>query len=75
MTDELLTLDDIAAMYKVSRWQARDNIVKAPGFPAHAPGTTWKKPRWLASDVRAFLRRKPAQIPHGNGRALILKAA
>ena len=75
MTDELLTLDDIAAMYKVSRWQARDNIVKAPGFPAYAPGTTWKKPRWLASEVRAFLRRKPAQIPHGSGSSLILKAA
>jgi predicted RNA-binding protein with PUA-like domain len=75
MTDELLTLDDIAAMYKVSRWQARDNIVKAPGFPAYAPGTTWKKPRWLASEVRAFLRRRPAQIPHVDGNALILKAA
>lgn len=63
MTDELWTLDDIAALYKVSRWQARDNIVKAPGFPNPAPGTTWKKPRWLAADVRQFLRRKPAKIP------------
>jgi predicted DNA-binding transcriptional regulator AlpA len=63
MPDELLTLDDIAALYKVSRWQARDNIVKAAGFPSPAPGTTWKKPRWLASDVRQFLRRKPAKIP------------
>ena len=53
---ELLTLDDIAALYKVSRWQARDTIVKAPNFPAIAPGTSWKKPRWLASDVRQFLR-------------------
>jgi len=74
-TEELLTLDDIAALYKVSRWQARDNIVKAPGFPAYAPGTTWKKPRWLASEVRAFLRRKPAPIPHGEPNPLTLKAA
>jgi predicted RNA-binding protein with PUA-like domain len=63
MPDELLTLDDIAALYKVSRWQARDTIVKDPDFPKHAPGTTWKKPRWLAADVRQFLRRKPAKIP------------
>jgi hypothetical protein len=61
MTDELLTLDDIASLYKVSRWQARDNIVKAPGFPKPAPGTTWKKPRWLASDVRQFLRGRSQQ--------------
>ena len=56
MTD-LLTIDDIAALYKVSRWQARDQIVKTPGFPSPAPGTTWKKPRWLADDVRQFLMR------------------
>lgn len=58
MTDELLTIDDIADLYKVSRWQARDSVVKSEGFPHIAPGTTWKKPRWLASDVRRFLRRK-----------------
>lgn len=57
MSDELLTLDDIAAMYKVSRWRARDHIVKDPAFPPPAPGTTWRKPRWLASDVRRFLRK------------------
>jgi hypothetical protein len=56
--DELLTIDDIAELYKVSRWQARDNVVKSEGFPPIAPGTTWKKPRWLATDVRRFLRRQ-----------------
>ena len=64
MTIELLTIDDIAKLYKVSRWQARDNIVKAPDFPDIAPGTSWKKPRWLADDVRSFLRRRPAKSPH-----------
>jgi len=57
MPEELLTVEDIAKLYKVSRWQARDSVVKSEGFPLIAPGTTWKKPRWLASDVRQFLRR------------------
>ena len=59
MTDELLTIDDIAELYKCSRWHARDHIVKLPGFPAAAPGTSWRKPRWLASDVRRWLRNGP----------------
>lgn len=58
MTEELLTIDDIAALYKCSRWTARDSIVKTPGFPPRAPGTTWKKPRWLASDVRRWMKRR-----------------
>jgi hypothetical protein len=58
-TNDLLTIEDIAALYKVSRWQARDQIVKGPGFPEIAPGTSWKKPRWLASEVRDFLHRRP----------------
>lgn len=33
MSDELMTIDDIAAMYKVSRERACDTIVKQPGFP------------------------------------------
>jgi hypothetical protein len=37
---ELLTLDDIAAMYKCSRWHVRDRLVKTPGFPERAPGTS-----------------------------------
>ena len=59
MTTDLLTIDDIAALYRVSRWHARDNIVKAPDFPKIAPGTTWKKPRWVASEVRDFIKRRP----------------
>jgi len=58
MTDELLTIEDIAALYKCSKWHARDVVVKTPGFPHRAPGTTWKQPRWLASDVRRWLRSK-----------------
>lgn len=55
--DDLLTADDLAALYKVSRRQVLDVVVKTPGFPAIAPGATWKKPRWSRSDVRRFLRR------------------
>lgn len=61
MNDEILTLDDIAAMYKVSRERARDNIVKLPGFPDLAPGSTWRIPRWVASEVRAYIRRRSPQ--------------
>jgi hypothetical protein len=59
MTDELLTLDDIAALYKVNRRQARDAIVKAPGFPPIAPGTSPRKPRWPAVAVRRYIRQGP----------------
>lgn len=59
MRDELLTIDDIAALYKVKRAQARDFIVKQPGFPPTIPGSTPRLPRWLRSDVMAFIRRKP----------------
>jgi hypothetical protein len=61
MSDEILTLEDIAAMYKVSREWARDCIVKQPGFPNIAPGSTWRKPRWVTAEVRAFIRRRSPQ--------------
>ena len=59
MSTELLTLDDIAKLYSYSREHVRDVLVKSPGFPPIAPGTSWKKPRWIASEVRAFTLRKP----------------
>jgi hypothetical protein len=52
----LLTLDDIAAMWQVPRTYARDILVKAPAFPAPAPGSTRKQPRWLSTAVEAYLR-------------------
>lgn len=59
--DELVGIEDIAELYKVSRWKARDHIVKSPGFPNIVPGSSWKQPRWLASDVRRFLRGETQQ--------------
>ena len=58
---ELLTVDDIAKLYKVEIHTARDKIIKTPGFPDPAPGSTVRSRRWLASDVHAFVTRKPTQ--------------
>ena len=61
MTDELLNLDDLTAMYRCSRRHARDVIVKLPGFPPIAPGSSPRNPLWLRAEVRAFLHRKPVK--------------
>jgi hypothetical protein len=67
--NDLLTLDDIAAMWKCDRRHARDVLVKLAAFPEKAPGSTLKNPVWLRSEVRAYANRKPktpAQFPqHG----------
>ena len=59
---DLLTLDDIAALWKVTRDHAQRYIVRLPEFPDPAPGSTRKNKRWRASDVQAFLEaeREPA---------------
>ena len=62
MNDEILTLEDIASMYKVGRERARDTIVKQPGFPPIAPGSTWRLPRWVGVEVRAYIRRETAEV-------------
>jgi hypothetical protein len=51
----LLSLDDIAAMYRVSRRYARDFLTKKPEFPKPAPGSTKKKPLWTEDAIRSFL--------------------
>lgn len=58
MTDELLTLDDLASMYRCSRRHARDVVTKLIGFPELAPGSTPRNPLWLRVEVRAFIHRK-----------------
>lgn len=59
---ELLTLEDIAARWKVDRDYARRYLVKRPEFPEPAPGSTRKNPRWLARDIDEFLtgEKEPA---------------
>lgn len=68
--NDLLTLADIAAMHRCSEKHARDVLVRLPGFPREAPTSTPRKRLWLRSEVRAYIHRKPAQIPH-----MVLKAA
>ncbi len=62
MSEELLTLEEIAELYRCSRRHARDVIVKLVGFPEIAPGSTTRNPLWLRSEVKAFLHRKSAKI-------------
>jgi hypothetical protein len=55
---ELLTISDVADLYKCSTRHARDVITKLVGFPSIAPGSTMRHPRWLRIEVRAYLHRK-----------------
>lgn len=67
--NDLMTLDDIAKMNRCSLRHARDVLVKLPGFPAEAPTSTPRNRLWITSEVRAFVHRKPARIPHTSLRA------
>jgi len=60
----LLTLDQIAATFHVSRTHARDALVKRPDFPKPVPGSTKKKPLWLRDTIEAFLRQDCTQTAH-----------
>jgi hypothetical protein len=53
-----LDLDEIAALYRTSRRQARDVVVKTPGFPMPIPGCGKQGRVWLADDVRRFMSRR-----------------
>ena len=62
--NDLLTLEDIAAMHHCSMRHARDVLVKMEGFPREARTSTPRNRLWIRSQVRAFIMGKPAQIPH-----------
>jgi len=76
---DLLTIEDIASMWRCSVRHARDCLVKLPGFPPPAPGSGPKHRVWVAREVRDFAHRKPirqlqsagrpAQIPHNHAAA------
>lgn len=66
---DLLTLEDIAAMNRCSVRHARDVLVRLAGFPDEAPTSTPRNRLWLKTEVRAFIHRKPAQIPHNRLKA------
>lgn len=62
---DLLTIEEIADMHHCSVRHARDVLVRLRGFPDEAPTSTPRNRLWLRSEVRAFIHRKPARIPHG----------
>lgn len=62
--NDLITLEEIAEMHRCSTRHARDVLVKLPGFPPEAPTSTPRNRLWLLKEVRAYINRKPAQIPH-----------
>jgi hypothetical protein len=53
---EMMSVEDIAKMWKVPRDYALTKLVKQEGFPSPAPGSTRKFQRWLRSQVEAFAR-------------------
>jgi hypothetical protein len=53
---EMMSVDDIAALWKVPRDYAMNKLVKQEGFPSPAPGSTRKFQRWLRRDVERFVR-------------------
>ena len=72
--NDLMTLDDIAEMHRCSVRHARDVIVKVAGFPMEAPTSTPRNRLWLRAEVRAFINRKPARIPHSAPKLLSVNA-
>jgi hypothetical protein len=58
--NDLMTLEDIAALWKVKREHARRYIVKLPEFPDPAPGSTRKNQRWRSDQVLEFLGQTEA---------------
>lgn len=66
---DLMTLADIAEMNHCSMRHARDVLVRLPGFPPEAPTSTPRNRLWLRAEVRAFVHRKPARIPHATLKA------
>lgn len=51
----MMSVEDIAALWKVPRDYALNVLVKQEGFPSPAPGSTRKFQRWLRQDVERFI--------------------
>jgi hypothetical protein len=56
---DLLTIEDIAALWKARREWVQRYLVKRPEFPPPAPGSTRKNPRWRQEDIKRFLSGNP----------------
>lgn len=53
--NDLLTLADIAKMFRCTETRAKEEIVRIPGFPEPVHFSTPRNKRWLRKEVRAFL--------------------
>lgn len=59
--NDLLTLEDIASMWRCSLRHARDVLVKMPGFPNPAPGSRVRNRVWNREEIEQFrLSGRPA---------------
>lgn len=54
--NDLLTLEDVASVYRVTYRYARDVLVKKPDFPKPIPGSTRKNPLWLRDTLERYIR-------------------
>ena len=77
MNDELLTIQDIADLFRCNYRTARDVKVKLIGFPKPAPGSSLRIPLWLRSEVAKFLNdgadpQKVKPIP-GTGTVIVVQ--
>lgn len=63
---DLMTLEDIASMWRCSLRHARDVLVKMPGFPAPAPGSRVRNRVWNREEIEAFRLdgRQPRYAPN-----------
>ena len=60
---ELLTVEDIARIWRCSVRLARDVLVKSDGFPPPAPGSGPKHRVWVAQEISDFAYRRTRQNP------------
>lgn len=54
MTDEWLDSNACAALLKISRGHFMERVATRRGFPA--PSERFGRPRWLASEVHAWMK-------------------
>jgi predicted DNA-binding transcriptional regulator AlpA len=63
MPEELLTIEDIAALLRVSPKSVRDRIVHKPGFPPPAVVIGPRTRRWARDALIAWVEQGARQSP------------
>jgi len=58
----LLTIDDICAIVKLSRSYVRDKLVKRGDFPRPSLSLSQKSRRWNKADVDSWLTKSQANL-------------